>query len=331
MKTAPAGILLLLALASFPGTSLSEHRITTWPNNKNGAVSLTFDDGCKSQLFLGLSALEKRGYKGTFFLVSNSVTAWDPWRNAARSGHEIGSHTKTHPRLTKLTPVRMQDEMAGSKVEIDARITSQECLSFAYPFGDLNRSVETLARNLYAASRGGGIACGLNGESVDFSNVKGCSPDDGNDIYGFTDAAERQGKWLVAIFHSVDGGKDCYGSWEFNTWTAYLDYLGTRNLWVGTFGAAVKYTRERTSATLSVLSRSRDQITLDVTDALDDELYDEPLTIRSRVPSGWNTVIVEQGDSIVEEQSTLEGESRVIQYDVVPDRGTISLRNSDAE
>ena len=221
--------------------------------------------------------------------------------------------------------------MAGSKAEIEARIGSRECISFAYPFGDLDRRSESIARNVYVASRGGGINCGLNGESVDFSNVKGCSPDDGNDIYGFTDAAEKQGKWLVAIFHSLDGGKDCYGSWEYGTWTGYLDYLGKKDLWVGTFGAAVKYTRERMSANLSVLSRSPDRIALNVTDPLDDAVYDEPLTIRSRVPSGWNTVIVEQGYSIVEKQSTLEGESRVIYYDAVPDRGIISLRNSHAE
>ena len=42
-------------------------------------------------------------------------------------------------------------------------------------------------------------------------------------------------------------------------------------------------------------------------------------------------MIVEQGDSIVEEQSTWEGESRGIYYDAVPDRGVISLRNSHAE
>ena len=336
MKTATAGVLVLIILASFPGASYSEHRVTTWPNNKKGAVSLTFDDGCISQLLRGVPALNARGLKGTFFLVTGDGSNpdwpdWNAWRNVAAQGHEIGSHTKTHPRLTKLTPARMQDELVGSKAEIEARIASQECFSFSYPFGNLNRSVESGARNLYAASRGGGIACGLNGESVDFSNVKGCSPDDGNDIYGFTNAAEKHGKWLVAIFHSLDGGKDCYGSWEFNTWTAYLDYLGTRNLWVGTFGAAVKYTRERMSATLSVLSRSRDQITLNVTDTLDDAVYDEPLTLRSTVPSGWKTVIVEQGDSIVEKQSTWEGESRGIYYDVVPDRGVISLRNSHAE
>jgi len=207
-------------------------------------------------------------------------------------------------------------------------ITSQECFSFAYPFGDLNRSVKLVARNLYAASRGGEVACGLNAESVDFSNVKGCPPDDGNDIYGFTDAAEKQGKWSVAMFLSLDGGKDCYGSWEFDTLAAYPDYLGTRNLWVGTFGAAVKYTRERISATLSVLSSSRDQVMLSVTDAWDEDLYEDPLTIRSRVPSSWRTVIVEQGDRSVEKQSTWDGESRVIYYDTIPDRGVISLRDA---
>ena len=45
------------------------------------------------------------------------------------------------------------------------------------------------------------------------------------------------------------------------------------------------------------------QIALDVPDALDNELYDEPLSIRSRV----------------------------IYYDAVPDLGVISLRNSHAK
>ena len=67
---------------------------------------------------------------------------------------------------------------------------------------------------------------------------------------------------------------------------------------------------------------------LSVTDALDEDLYEEPLTIRSRVPSSWRTVIVEQGDRSVEKQSTWDGESRVIYYDTIPDRGVISLRNA---
>ena len=331
MKIFTHGIGVLLFLSIFAPYSHSAHNIMRWPDNKKGAVSLTFDDGCKSQLTLGLSALEERGYRGTFFLVTDSVKCWDGWRMAAESGHEIGSHTKTHPHLTRLPIARMKEEMMGSKTEINARIASQELNFFAYPYGELDPSVESIARDLFVASRGGGIACGLNGDSVDFSNVKGCSPDDGNDIFDLTDAAERQGKWLVAIFHSVEGGKDCYGSWAFPTWAAYLDHLGNKDLWVNTFGAAVKYIRERESASVSVHSRSDDQITLRLTDPLDDATYDEPLTIRSTLPPDWGTVIVRQGSDIAMEESVLEGEERVIYYHAVPDRGLVSLRKIHAE
>jgi peptidoglycan/xylan/chitin deacetylase (PgdA/CDA1 family) len=322
---------LALILALLPGIANSEHRIATWPGNKKGAVSLTFDDGCKSQYLLGFSELERRGYRGTFFLVSDYVFVWDHWKEAAQSGHEIGSHTKTHPHLTRLFEARMREEMEGSKAGIEGRIPLPGCVLFAYPFGDLNEAVRTNARNLYTASRGGGIACGLNDESVDFSNVKGCSPDDGNDIYGFTDAAEQQGKWLVAIFHSLDGGKECYGSWAFETWTKYLDYLKMKNLWVGPFGVAAKYARERMSAILTVNSSTEDRISLSLTDNLEDEIYDQPLSIISKVPAGWKTVIVQQGAKVIVIPSVQVGGERVVQYDAIPDRGTITLGNSNED
>ena len=77
--------------------------------------------------------------------------------------------------------------------------------------------------------------------------------------------------------------------------SAYLDYLETKDLWVGTFGSVVKYIKERESANLSLVSSSEDQIVLSLTDTLDDAIFDEPLTIRSEVPSGWAKVRVQAG------------------------------------
>lgn len=327
LHIAARGFTILLVLVIFTGNSSAAHKITTWPDNKKGAVSLTFDDGADSQLSLGIPALDNRGLKGTFFLPTKYVTAWNSWKKAARNGHEIGSHTMTHPKLTTLSLSQVQDEMMGAKTAIEAQIPSKPCLFFAYPYGELNPSVKSTAQNIYVASRGGGNNCGLNGEPIDISNVRGCSPDDGNNIYSQTDAAEQQGKWLVVIFHSLNGGKDGYGSWHFDAWTAYLDYLKNKNLWVGSFGTVVKYIRERMSATLSVLSVSSSQIVLSLTDALDDVIYDQPLTIRSVVPSGWDNVTIQQGGSITEVQSHLEGATRVVIYSAVPDRGIITLRS----
>lgn len=331
MRTIGIGIIMLLMVSAPGPDSNADHKITKWPDNKRGAVSLTFDDGCRSQYVQGIPELERRGYKGTFFLITGSVKAWDHWQDAASSGHEIGSHTKTHPYLTRLQLPQVQDEMRGAMEQIDARIPQEKCILFAYPFGDLDPSVRSIAGKTYLVSRGGGIDCALNDDSVDFTNVKGCSPDDGNDIYGFTEAAERTGGWLVAIFHSLDGGKDCYGSWTFDAWKAYLDHLDSRELWVGPFGAAAKYFRERISATISVRSLSPEEITLSLTDTLDDAIYDEPLTIRSGIPRYWEKVIVQQGGSITEKEAEFEGEDRVIYYNAVPDRGLVSLRNFRAE
>ena len=331
MKRIIQGFMVFLLLWVSAANSFAAHTITPWPENRKGAVSLSFDDGCQSQVSLGVPALNARGLKGTFFLIIDGITdgfspPWNSWRDVANVGHEIGSHTVTHPYLTTLSPTQVQYELEASKTEIDAQVLQQKCLTFSYPFGDFNDAVQTVAGNTYIASRG--IQCGLNSEPFDFLNVKACSPDDGDDIYAQSDAAEQQGKWLVAFIHTLDGGIDsCWGSWEIDMFTTYLDYLQRKNLWVGTFGAAVKYIKERSSAILSVYSSSSDQMVLSLTDSLDDAIYNQPLTLRSEVPSAWTSVRIEQGSSSIEVPSTVEGTTRVVYYNAIPDRGLITLRN----
>ena len=320
-------LFLLLLSASF---SFGAHTVTAWPENKNGAVSLTFDDGCQSHISLGVPTLNARGLKGTFFVTIDGVLdgyspPWNSWRSAANGGHEIGSHTISHSDLTSLPLSQVDYELAGSRSQIDAQITTQKTISLAYPYGDSNASVVSIARNYYIFARG--ISCGLNSDPYDFYNLRACSPDVGDDIYAQADAAELQRKLLVVYIHSLDGGTDCWGSWVIDMWTTYLDYLKRKNLWIGPVGAAVKYIKERGSSTISVLSSSSDQIVLSLTDTLDDTIYNQPLTIRSEVPSGWTTVRIQQGGSDIALPSALEGSTRVVYYNAVPDGGFITLKN----
>ena len=211
MGAGPRGLMVLLLLVVFAASSFAAHGITPWPDNKKGAVSLTFDDGCMSHVSLGIPALNARGFKGTFFLITDPIGDWWPdwiyWINAANNGHEIASHTKTHPDLTTLSLSQVRDEMEGSKAAIDAHIISQKCLTFVYPFGTLNDSVALIANDIYIASRG--IWCDLNSEPFDFSNVRACSRDaNSEDIYAMADSAEQQGKWLGTFFpRPVWGGE----------------------------------------------------------------------------------------------------------------------------
>ncbi len=322
MKTSARVSLVYLLLAVIAGSAFAGHSITNWPENRTGAVSLTFDDSLSSQVSLGIPALDARGYKATFYVITDRVgSAWEPWQNAAAAKHEIDSHTISHPYLTTLSTSQLIDELGNSKTLIDAQITTQKVRSVAYPYGDVNSTVSSMARNYYFAARG--VACGLNQPPYDFYNVRACSPDSLDDVYYQTDAAEAQGKWLVTFFHSLDGTG--YGAWDIVELGNYLDYLKTRDLYVGPFDAMVKYIRERSNSTLSVSSSTPDLIVLTLTDTLDDATYDQPLTLRSDVPSGWSYVKVQQGSAVTTVNSVVEGSTRVAYYSAVPDRGPISL------
>lgn len=63
----------------------------------------------------------------------------------ASDGHEIGSHSRTHPILTQLSSDELNTEIADSRTEL-ARLTSQQVASFAYPNGDHNDGVVEAAR-----------------------------------------------------------------------------------------------------------------------------------------------------------------------------------------
>jgi peptidoglycan/xylan/chitin deacetylase (PgdA/CDA1 family) len=83
------------------------------------AVAITFDDGGASAP-LAASALERRGWRGQFFVTSSLIgtpgfMAAEEVRELARRGHLIGSHSHTHPTyMGRLTRAELDDEWARS-------------------------------------------------------------------------------------------------------------------------------------------------------------------------------------------------------------------------
>ena len=80
-------------------------------------VTLTFDDGLKDHLIVAASELEKRGWRGTFNIITdrigskdNSLT-WNDVRELVRRGHEVTTHTKSHPNLVKMLKDGKADEV----------------------------------------------------------------------------------------------------------------------------------------------------------------------------------------------------------------------------
>jgi peptidoglycan/xylan/chitin deacetylase (PgdA/CDA1 family) len=59
---------------------------------------------------------------------------WTELRAMADAGIEIGAHTRTHCRLTRVGESQLHDELAGTKTRIEAMI-DREVVSLCYPNG----------------------------------------------------------------------------------------------------------------------------------------------------------------------------------------------------
>lgn len=121
------------------------------------AVILTFDDGYDNH-FLAAQILEQYGLHGVFFVITEKIDTPGyltkaQIREMASKGHEIGSHSVTHPNMENLSEEQIRFEVGDSKKKIE-EITGKKVISFCYPSGKYdNRSVSLLEREGYEFAR----------------------------------------------------------------------------------------------------------------------------------------------------------------------------------
>ena len=129
----------LVGLAISTSIAFASHEVTPFLNNKKAALSITLDDGYLSQITHGVPLLNARNLKGTFFLITDWISStggitWDQWRQVAEQGHEIGSHSLSHPDLNELSDSELRRQLSESQKAIEMNIPSQSCVSFCYPY-----------------------------------------------------------------------------------------------------------------------------------------------------------------------------------------------------
>jgi peptidoglycan/xylan/chitin deacetylase (PgdA/CDA1 family) len=128
-------------------------------------VAVTFDDGCRSVLRLGLPILNELGWPATIFVPTDfigsdrpmswpgidrwlgsehehelSPLSWPELQVLTKASWEVGSHTCSHPRLTQLDDASLERELSDSKSSCE-RHMGRPCTSLAYPYGDVNERV----------------------------------------------------------------------------------------------------------------------------------------------------------------------------------------------
>lgn len=254
MRVVAVWILLAGALLWRPATAQVEVSLQPWPDQAQGALSLTFDDAYPSQAAVAMPLLEAHGFRGTFYLIVDRLfqrgkyeglpsAPLADWQAGFRRGHEMGSHTWTHVGLDTVSAARMQEELRAAKEALEALFPGAPVTSLAYPFSEADEAVMQEAARYYLTGRLGPPPAGAppynDPATAELIGLRAFFLCTGEDPQQWNEAAERTrqgGGWLVEALHPID--EEGYCRVREEDFAAHLDYLAGlgSQLWVAPVG-----------------------------------------------------------------------------------------------
>ena len=309
------------------------YQIAKWYNNKNSAVSITFDDNTPTQFTLAKPILDRLNMNATFYITTDLANAeiWGDIKDAYAQGHEIGSHTVSHPDLTSLSDAQIKHELEESKRLILQNVPSDEYLTVAWPYGEENSKVRSIATSLnYIGGRlaGGGITPSNPINESGFMYRIRSYVIENTSLSAFNselNSVAAQGNWLVFLYHGIEGN-----GWKptpVNDFEQQMNALSGKQdqIWVAPFKDVYKYYNQRLSASLVEKSITDSQITLQLSDNLTDGIYNVPLTVNLELADGRSIQQATQNGKSIEFYQT----GNILTFNAIPDAGDILLTCND--
>ena len=194
-----------------------------WPDGKQIALSLTFDDARSSQVNGGTDLLDRHGVRATFYVIPERVEQnLAGWKKAVASGHEIGNHSLRHPctgnfdwsrekALEDYDLDKMRSELMQANKQIE-RLLGVIPRSFAYPCGEtyVGRGLGTtsyvpLIAELFSTGRTWLDETANDPGFCDLAHLRGLEMDgkDFDAIKTTLENAKGRGLWVVLAGHEM--------------------------------------------------------------------------------------------------------------------------------
>jgi peptidoglycan/xylan/chitin deacetylase (PgdA/CDA1 family) len=173
-------------------------------------VTFVIDDGWITDYTIKKPIFDAHGAVGVLAIISTKRRLSDAWLlEMQAAGWEIASHTRTHRDLTTLHGADLENEIGGSKAELEA--IGLHVNAFVFPYGRGNRMVRLLSRQYYDATAQIGHG---------FNRWDRKDPTDlGREIFGAqyarpdqhslpfyeaeVDSARKAGRWLIFAVHQL--------------------------------------------------------------------------------------------------------------------------------
>ncbi len=241
-----------------------------WPDQIQGAVSLTYDDGLPIHRSLVGPLLGQYGLRATFYATIQSDLGVYPdrWSALAAAGHELGNHTVFHPcrqrttnpyawlderyDLRQYTPAQMRAELEVANLVLhllDAqteRSYGNTCCDTG--FGENEQPMEPLLTDLFVAARGSltnRIAQpvrGLDLYDIGCIDVAGMSLED---LKRLCEETRITGGWAILMIHGIGAGThdlylDAAAHEHFIQWLAEQ-----KAIWTAPVRAIAHYVRDQ--------------------------------------------------------------------------------------
>ncbi len=317
-------IFLLFILTSITAQNKKfSAEITPWYQDKQGAVSISFDDASYTQYKYAFPVLKNYGFKATFSLVGEwtfenpqysaeegmfeiKKMGWQQIRELQKNGNEIAAHGYKHKQYKKFAPVeQLTAEMKKIKELIEEK-TQTKIFTLHYPYS-------FTSDNIVKATKKAGFLFGRTGYQEVVSNknfnrfllssmaiINDTIPNN-NEFKNWLDSAK--GNWLILMYHHLFPKN----SKEMNimnyhhvtntyslfpeTFEKQINMLSKKNYWVAPIHKIGKYFIERKNTKLR-FRKICHHIKIKTYTDLDTSVYDQKLTLKIYLP--WKKVKVKQ-------------------------------------
>lgn len=247
---------------------------------------------------------------------------------------------------------RMYEEIVGSQTILRELFPGERVLTFAYPglsdavkqYGSskvFSKAAQALIEETYISGRKDTSTTphDVTDSDLDWKRLEGFGFLNGSvrngTIASIVENAAKNGGLALLYTHQIKSGTETkwaadaasYGNIQMGSY--YMDeacrvvaeQVAAGKVWNTHYEDAILYIREAQTASVSVVINEDSSYTVTLTDQMDDEIYNFPLTVRMLAKDGWETVKITQGDnSSYATVCEIDGKM-YIDADIIPDGG----------
>lgn len=151
-------ILKLFGYKTITLTDLYNHRMNNIETPKKSII-ITFDDGYQEAIDYSVPVLQSSGFTAVYFIPTACIGKMSNWLMPEfgiqfpiidedtvlfleDNGFQVGSHSMTHPYLTKLSAIDCYNELLGSRMALED-LLGHKIFHLAYPYGSYNDLVKS--------------------------------------------------------------------------------------------------------------------------------------------------------------------------------------------